>query len=124
MVELVPRKEPEKEAPGPLEMPTGDEPPWPHPDSYEVKLMQHIWPEPHLQPDYVRHINDAAELRWIRERLREIEWYPPPTDGWRDDYDYLICAACNRYHYRRYPYEPEHNLDCWLKAEIDKLEDD
>ena len=50
-----------------------------------------------------------AKLRELRERLREIEFVT---------FDDTLCVACMS----TYP-NPKHEPDCWLKREIDELDD-
>jgi regulator of replication initiation timing len=66
-----------------------------------------------------------AELQTIRKRLKEIEWVE------KYDTNFVIltfCPACG-VDKRHYDFETktwldnQHEEGCWLKAEIDKLED-
>jgi len=56
----------------------------------------------------------AHRLKWVRERLLEIEW--------RDTGTCVTCDACSTVHNKRHPYDPTHAPGCWFKAEIDELE--
>lgn len=91
-IELVSVKEaePEPEVPG-----------WPHPDSLVAKLLG--WPE---------SMKDAAKVKELRERLREIEWV---ADGHVN-----LCPVCGVL--ENHLHGEIHRDHCWLKVEIDQLE--
>lgn len=58
-----------------------------------------------------------ADLQLLRQRLKEIEY---TIDGYWNEHGEKamrsVCSVC------RELYEIGHKEDCWLKAEIDKLE--
>jgi hypothetical protein len=65
--------------------------------------------------DYIAWMNDKAYLRWIRERLKDIEWSIQLGDrGYCKEY----CPECGLAENQE---NPQHKPHCWLKAEIDNL---
>ncbi len=93
-----------------LEMPTGDEPQWPHPDSFAAKLLRHVTAKEQRAETANKEVaQPEAKIKELREWLRQIEWVDVPSGYW--------CPSCKTED------DMPHRDDCWLKAEIDQLEE-